>query len=115
MTTETSEGQTVTEVLVAAALEVQTVTEGRVAMEISEVRRVTEVLVAAALEGQTVTEALVAMEISAGQTATEDQMAVTSEGQMVTEVLREDLREPLQMADAETGAATKAVPSIRIV
>ena len=58
-------------------------------------------------EDQMVTEARVAMEISEGQVVTE-----TSEVQMVTEVLREDLREPLQMADAETGPTTKAVPTI---
>ena len=58
-------------------------------------------------EDQMVTEARVAMEISEGQVVTE-----TSEVQMVTEVLREDLREPLQMADAETGPTTKVVPTI---
>ena len=49
-------------------------------------------------EDQTVTEARVAMEIS--------------EDQMVTVARREDLREPLQTADAETGPTTKVVPTI---
>ena len=49
-------------------------------------------------EDQMVTEARVAMEIS--------------EDQMVTVARREDLREPLQTADAETGPTTKAVPTI---
>ena len=62
--------------------------------------------------------------ISEAHKVTEGQAeTTTSEGHKVTEVLveitsearREDLREPLQMADAETGPATKVVPKIRIV
>ena len=64
-------------------------------------------------EDQMVTEARVAMEISEVQAVTEGRVAMEiSEGQMVTEVLREDLREPLQTADAETGPTTKVVPTI---
>ena len=37
---------------------------------------------------------------------------ITSAAHRVTEVHREDLREPLQMADAETGPTTKVVPTI---
>ena len=66
--------------------------------ETSEVHRVTEVMVETISEVQAVTEGRVAMEIS--------------EDQMVTVARREDLREPLQMADAETGPITKAVPTI---
>ena len=36
----------------------------------------------------------------------------TSEDQTVTEARREDLREPLQTADAETGPTTKVVPTL---
>ena len=88
-------------------------TEGKVETATLEGQMVTEVLVATETsEGHRVTEVLVATVASEGQTATEDQMAVTSEVQMVTEVLREDLREPLQMVDAENGPTTKAVPTI---
>ena len=64
-------------------------------------------------EDQMVTEARVAMEISEDQTVTEARVAMEiSEDQMVTVARREDLREPLQTADAETGPTTKAVPTI---
>ena len=78
VTTETSEDQTVTEVLVATETsEDHRVTEARVVTETSEGHKVTEVLV-----------------------------------ETISEARREDLREPLQMADAETGPTTKAAPTI---
>ena len=81
---ETSEDQTVTEALVVVAtLEDHRVTEALVVAAASEVHRVTEVLVEITLEAQTVTVAR-----------------------------REDLREPLQTADAETGPTTKVVPTL---
>ena len=83
--------------------------EALVVAATSEGHRVTEALVAmAALEGQMVMEALV-VAASEVQTVTEAQVATISEAR------REDLREPLKMADAETGPTTKAVQSIRIV
>ena len=64
-----------------------------------------EALVAtAALEDQMVTEA---HRVTEAQVATE-----TSEAQTVTEARREDLRVPLQTADAETGPTTKVVPTL---
>ena len=71
--------------------------EALVATAASEAQMVTEAQ-AAALEAHRVTEARVATE--------------TSEAQTVTEARREDLREPLQTADAETGPTTKVVPTI---
>ena len=130
MEMEALEAQTATEVqVVAATSEDQTImvtSVALVAMEISEGHRVTEVLVvAAASEAHRVTEALVetTLEVhrvmesqveitSEAQTVTEAQVEITSEAQMAMEALREDLREPLQMADAETGPTTKAVPTI---
>ena len=47
--------------------------------------------------------------VTEARVVTEAQVEITSEAR------REDLREPLQMADTETGPTTKAVPSIRIV
>ena len=73
--------------MVAATSEDQTImvtSVGQVATETSEVHRVTEVLV----------------------------VAETLEVQTVTEARREDLREPLQTADAETGPTKKVVPTI---
>ena len=68
------------------------------ATETSEVHRITEVLVVAETsEVHKVTEALV---------------ATTLEDQTVTVARREDLREPLQTADAETGPTTKVVPTL---
>ena len=61
-------------------------------------------------------EALVVAAASEVHKVTEVQVAVAAlEAQTVTVARREDLREPLQMADAETGPTAKAVPSIRIV
>ena len=102
------------EVLVAtAASEVHRVTEVLVATETSEVHKVTEVLVATAtLEDHRVTEGPAATATSEDHRVTEALVETTLETQTVTVARREDLREPLQMADAETGAATKAVPTI---
>ena len=62
-------------------------------------------------EGHRVTEVQVKTILEA-QMAMEVQVEITSEVQMAMEVHREDLREPLQMADAETGPTTKVVPTI---
>ena len=105
---------------IMATSEAQTVTEARVATEISEAQMVMETMVVAALEVQTVTEAQVATETSEDHRVTEVRAETTLEGHRVTEVLvetiseprREDLREPLQTADAETGPTTKVVPTL---
>ena len=78
--------------------------------EASEVQTATVARVAVALEVQTTmetSEAQTIMVTSETQVVTE-----TSEAHKVTEARREDLREPLQMADAETGPTTKVVPTI---
>ena len=93
--------------MATAASEVHRVTEALVATAASEVHRVTEVLVVAATsEVHKVTEGLVATETS------EALVETTLEAQTVTVPRREDLREPLQTADAETGPTTKEVPTI---
>ena len=96
-----SEVHRVTEVLVEITLEAQTIMVTSVAQVVtatSEVHRVMEArVVAAASEVHRVTEVLV---------------EVALEAHRVTVARREDLREPLQMADAETGPTTKVVPTI---
>jgi len=58
-------------------------------------------------------EDLVVTETSEVHRVTEARVATeTSEAQTVTEARREDLREPLQTADAETGPTTKVVPTL---
>ena len=97
--------------------EVQMAMEGQVAVtealvEITlEGHRVTEGQVKITSEGKAVMEAQVEI-TSEGKAVMEAQEKITSEGKAVTEDHREDLREPLQMADAETGPTTKAVPTI---
>ena len=66
-------------------------------------------------EGHRVTEARAVTEGQAEITTSEVQMVTEVRAETTSEAHREDLREPLQMADAETGPATKVVPKIRIV
>ena len=100
MATETSEVHRVTEALVVAATsEAHRVTEVQVETTL-EVHRVMEVQVETTLEGLVATETSEAL------------VETTLEAQTVTVARREDLREPLQTADAETGPTTKAVPTI---
>ena len=89
------------------ASEVQTATVAQVVTTASEVQMEME-----ALEAQTATEVRVATETSEVHKVTEALVATTLEDQTVTVARREDLREPLQTADAETGPTTKVVPTL---
>ena len=95
------------EARITEASEVQTATVARVVTTASEVQMEME-----ALEAQTATEGRVATETSEVHRVTEVQVETILEAQMAMEVHREDLREPLQTADAETGPTTKVVPTI---